>query len=104
MLKYATDKTFEEEVIKNEKVVLVDFYADWCGPCKMIAPILEKVAKDHEEFDIVKVNVDQNQQVSMEYQIQSIPTLGVFKNGKEVDRIIGFSSEIGIVNTVKKHL
>lgn len=102
MLKYGNSQNFEMEVINNTKVVLVDFYANWCGPCKMIAPILEKIANENDSFDIVKVDVDQNEDISQNYQIRSIPTLIIFKNGIEVEKVIGFTSENDILNRIKK--
>lgn len=104
MLKYVNDSNFDNEVIKNPKVVLVDFYADWCGPCKMIAPVLEKLASENDNFDVIKVNVDENQMVAYQYQILSIPTLMVFKNGKVVDQIIGFTSDSNILNTINSYI
>ncbi|CUU57308.1 thioredoxin [Frankia sp. CcI49] len=83
-----TDDTFATEVLKSDKPVLVDFWAEWCGPCKMVAPVLEEIAKEHgEKLRIVKLNIDENPQVAREYQIMSIPTMAVFVNG-EVDRTI----------------
>ncbi|EFC81693.1 thioredoxin [Parafrankia sp. EUN1f] len=83
-----TDDTFATEVLKSDKPVLVDFWAEWCGPCKMVAPVLEEIAKEHgEKLRIVKLNIDDNPQVAREYQIMSIPTMAVFVNG-EVDRTI----------------
>ncbi len=92
MSKYLTvsDATFESEVLKSDKPVLVDFWAPWCGPCRMIAPIVEELANDYEgKAKIAKVNVDENPQVSMQFGIRSIPTLLIFKNGKVVDQIVG---------------
>ena len=78
MLKHINNKDFEQEVLKNSKPVLVDFYADWCGPCKMVAPVLEKIGREHTNFEIVKVNVDENQDLAMQYGVMSIPTMIVF--------------------------
>jgi thioredoxin 1 len=81
-------------------VVLVDFYADWCGPCKMIAPILEEIAKEMTDVTIVKVDVDASGDIAAKYQVQSIPNLVIFKDGKAVDQIVGFTSK----NDIVKHL
>lgn len=85
-----TDSSFNEAVLQSDKPVLVDFWATWCQPCRMIAPIIEQL---HNEFEgkavIGKVDVDNNQQVSIEYGIRSIPTLLIFKNGEVVDKIVG---------------
>ena len=100
-LLHANDKDFDQVVLSNNKKVLVDFFANWCGPCKMIAPILEKIAQDHPEVDIVKVNVDEAMRVSMAYQLEAIPTLIAFENGKIISRKLGFMSESDILDMLK---
>ena len=80
---------FEEEVIKSEKRVLVDFNADWCGPCRMLHPVLEELEKKA-PYKIVSINVDDNHELSQEYTVMSIPCLIVFENGKEINRAVGF--------------
>lgn len=85
-----TDSNFEDEVIKSEHPVLVDFWAEWCGPCRMIGPVVEEMAGEYEgKAKIGKVNVDNNPEVSVKYGIRSIPALLIFKNGEVVDQIIG---------------
>ena len=74
----------------QDDLVLVDFYADWCGPCKMLAPILEEVASDRDSVKIVKINVDENENLAREFSIMSIPTLMLFKNGNQISRKVGF--------------
>ncbi len=83
---------FEEKVLKNSKKVLVDFYADWCGPCRMLSPIIEEIAKKNDEYEFVKVNVDDCPEVSRKYGVMSIPTLIVFENGVEKKKTLGFHS------------
>ena len=82
----ANSANFEEEVLKSEKPVLIDFYADWCGPCKMLSPIIDEIAEENSDIKVVKVNVDDSQDLAMKYQVMSIPTLVVIKNGKEINR------------------
>ncbi len=85
-----TDDTFEAEVIQSDTPVVVDFWATWCGPCKMIAPILEELATEYgDKVKIAKVDVDSNNQIAGKYSIMSIPSLVFFRNGEEVDRVIG---------------
>jgi thioredoxin 1 len=86
----ATDETFATEVLESDKPVLVDFWAEWCAPCKLIAPVLDEIAAEHEEkLRVVKVNIDENPQVAREYRILSIPTLSLFKGGEIVKTIQG---------------
>jgi thioredoxin 1 len=86
-----TDATFEEEVIKSDQPTLVDFWAPWCGPCRMVAPIVEELAGEYEgKVKFYKVNTDENPHVSARYGIRSIPTLLLFKNGEPVQQIVGF--------------
>ena len=85
-----TDANFEQEVLKSDKPVLIDFWAVWCGPCKMIAPFVKEIASEYEgKVKVGKVDVDNNPQISVTYGIRSIPTLLIFKGGKVVDQIIG---------------
>jgi thioredoxin 1 len=85
-----TDKNFDELVLKSDKPVLVDFWAEWCGPCRMIAPVVEELSKEYEGKAIIgKVNVDENSEISAKYGIRNIPTLLFFKNGEVVDKHVG---------------
>jgi thioredoxin 1 len=89
-----TDANFESEVLKSGGVVLVDFFAPWCGPCKMMAPVIDKLAEEYKgKAKIGKLDVDENGQTAMKFEVQSIPTLIIFKNGEVVDKLIGFQSE-----------
>ena len=98
-------QNFEEEVIKSEKPVLIDFYADWCGPCKMLSPIIDEVAEENTDIKVVKVNVDDAQDLAMKYQVMSIPTLVVIKNGEEVNRSVGLIDKSQFfTNIVEKDL
>jgi len=90
MALHFTDENFQQEVLESDIPVLVDFYADWCGPCKMIAPIIEELAKEYEgKLKIGKINVDEEVKTTEKYRVMSIPTLILFKNGAPVDTVIG---------------
>jgi thioredoxin 1 len=100
-----TDSNFEAEVIKSEVPVLVDFWAVWCGPCKMIAPIVDELAGDFEgKVKIGKLDVDENQQVAIQYGVRSIPTILIFKGGKVADTIIGAVPKAAIVEKINNQL
>lgn len=96
-----TSSNFEEEVLNSDKTVLIDFYADWCGPCKMFSPIIESVAEENEDIKVVKIDVDNAQDLAIKYQVMSIPTIVVIKNGQEVNRNVGVVSKSQIVEMVK---
>lgn len=100
-----SDVDFEQEVLKSELPVLVDFYAEWCGPCKIAAPIIDELAVTYEgKMKIGKVDVDTNNEVAGKFGVMSIPTIIVFKNGKEVDRTVGFGGREAIEQMVKKQI
>ena len=89
-----TDQNFNQEVIKNSRPVSVDFFAEWCGPCKMQAPIIDELTKEYEnKVRVFKLDVDKNQQTAQDYQVMSIPTIVLFKNGKEIERLMGLQQK-----------
>lgn len=99
------DSNFELEVIKCSKIVLVDFSAPWCGPCRMIAPVVNEVAHEYQKtVKVVKINTDSNPTVATEYGIRSIPTLMLFKNGVRIDTIIGAVPRSTLLHTLNKYL
>jgi thioredoxin 1 len=100
-----TDGTFEEIVLKADRPTVVDFWAVWCGPCKMIAPVLEEIAVEYDaRLQIVKLDVDHNSQSAMQYEVMSIPTLLLFKNGQPVERIVGFMPKEKLLKKLTPHL
>jgi len=96
-----TSDNFEEEVLKSEKIVLIDFYADWCGPCKAYSPIVEAFAAENEDIKVVKVNVDDSEDLAIKYKAMSIPTTIIIKNGKEINRAVGIISKNNLAQMVK---
>lgn len=96
-----TSENFEEEVLKSEKVVLVDFYADWCGPCKMLSPVMEEIAQENEDIKVVKINIDNQRDLALDYDVMSIPTVVAIKNGQEIDRLVGVADKSEILNLIK---
>jgi thioredoxin 1 len=99
------DAEFEDKVLKSELPVLVDFWAPWCGPCKMAGPVLDELAKEFEgKAHVVKLNVDENQDNPQTYQVMSIPTTILFKGGKEVGRQVGFAGKKPFEDLIKKGL
>jgi len=100
-----TDANFSQEVLKSDTPVLIDFWAEWCAPCKMIAPVVEELAKEYQgKLKVGKVDVDANQTVAGQYGIRSIPTLLVFKGGRVVDQIVGAVPKKILAEKVSKHL
>ncbi len=98
-----TDASFKQDVLQSPLPVLVDFWAEWCGPCKMVGPVLDELAKEYNgKIRIAKVNVDENQQVSVDFHIRSIPTLLFFKNGQMVKQLIGAHPKSKLINEIQE--
>lgn len=100
---YFTQDDFEAKVLQSDKPVMVDFYAEWCGPCKMAAPIIDELAEEYKDKVVIgKVNVDENNQLAGQFGVMSIPTVILFKNGEMVDRLTGFGGKAGYETMLKK--
>ena len=95
-----TADNFETEVLKSDKPVLVDFFADWCGPCQMLAPVLEEIAKENTNIKVGKINVDEEGELAMKYKVSSIPYLALFKNGAIVNQMVGFGGKEKVLEMI----
>lgn len=104
MLKHINENNFKEEVELNNKVILVDFFATWCPPCKMLSPVVEKIGNSTNEFDVGKLDIDESQTLAMQYKVNVVPTMIIFKAGKEVERMEGYLDESTILSKVRNHL
>lgn len=103
MAQQFTDQNFEQEVLKSEKPVLVDFWAAWCGPCQMIGPIIEELAEEAKDrYKVGKLNVDENRETASKYGVMSIPTLIIFKDGKEAKQLVGVQSKENLKEELEK--
>jgi thioredoxin 1 len=103
--KAVTEATFEAEVLQNSKPVIVDYWAEWCGPCRMIAPVLEEIAGEYaDKIDVVKLNVDDNPAIAQRYQILAIPTLNVFQDGKVVKQIKGAKPKAALLKDLAEFI
>lgn len=101
-VEHLNEETFESLVVNSEGVVLVDFFATWCGPCKMLAPIIEEIADESDgTYAVYKVDIDECEDLAMDFQIMSVPTLVLFKDGEDVDRFIGVQSKSDILSGIK---
>lgn len=104
MVKQVSEQDFNNEVLKENGVVVVDFWATWCGPCKMIAPIIEDLSAQLGDVKFVKLDVDKNPSIANDFKITTIPTLKMFKNGEVVDTVVGFRPKDDLEDTIKKHI
>ena len=98
-----TKETFEEQVVKNTQPVLIDFYADWCGPCRGMEPMIEELAKQYDgRAQVVKINIDQNMEIAQQHGVMSIPTFVFYKDGKEQDRLVGSQSKDKLMEVIDR--
>jgi len=102
-MKILTNDNFEHEIGEHAGIAVVDFYADWCGPCKVMAPVLEEVSKKMHEIKFAKVNIDDQQEIAEEYDVMSIPTFIIFKDGKEAGRFLGARGKSDFIDEIKKY-
>ena len=103
--KHVTDATFTSDVLQSDKPVLVDFWAEWCNPCKLVAPVLEEIANEHgEKLQVVKLNIDENPETARAYQIMSIPTMSVFQGGQIVKNIVGAKPKAALLRDLEAYL
>ena len=103
MVKHIDENIFDEEIKNKKGVCLVDFYATWCGPCMMLSPILEEIGNSRAGYDIYKVDVDKNPNISNELQIDTIPTICIYKDGKLMEKQIGFRNKEDIIHLIEKY-
>lgn len=101
MVKKITEKIFNDDVIKSDQTVLLDFYAEWCGPCNMLSPIIDKIANENKNIKVYKVNIDEETNLVNKFNIVSVPTILIFKNGEITSRASGFTGKNQILSMVK---
>ena len=103
-IQHVTSADFDEKVLQSDKPVLVDFWAEWCGPCRMIAPVLEEIAGSQDNLEIVKLNVDENPEIAASYRITSIPALNVYSGGQVVKQIVGAKPKAALLNDLADYV
>ena len=104
MLKKINESEFEDEVLKNKKTVIVDFFATWCGPCQMLMPVLKEISEERNDIDIIEIDVDESRALAYKYEIEAVPTMIIFKNGTAIDRIGGFYPKNELEEVLKRYL
>lgn len=104
MLKHVDEMNFKKEVLEVKRIVLVDFFATWCGPCQILGPILEKISNSRGEFDIAKVDVDEASELAIKYGIEVVPTMMIFKDGQVMKTLEGVKSENEIIDEIAKYM
>ena len=105
MVQEVSVDNFENEIIKNDKLTVVDFYANWCGPCRKLSPILEEVESElSADIKFAKINTDENIEVAKQYQVSGLPTLLIFKNGEVVERLVGLMPKNSIITNIEKYI
>ncbi|MBB5787173.1 thioredoxin [Jiangella mangrovi] len=103
-IQHVTSADFDQKVLQSDKPVLVDFWAEWCGPCRMIAPVLEEIANSQDKLEIVKLNVDENPEIAASYRITSIPALNVYSGGQVVKQIVGAKPKAALLNDLADYV
>ncbi len=96
-----TSENFESEVINSKEPVMIDFFANWCGPCKMMSPVIDEIAEELQNIKVGKINVDENQDLAMKYNVMSIPTIVIIKDGKEIKRFVGVQDKENLIKDLK---
>ena len=104
MINHLTKTEFESKVINSDRVSLVDFFATWCGPCQMLTPVLEKISEERNDFDIYKVDIDEEMELAIKYGVEVVPTMIIFKNGNPVGRLEGFHDKSSLIEEISKYL
>ena len=104
MINHLTKTEFESKVINSDRVSLVDFFATWCGPCQMLTPVLEKISEERNDFDIYKVDIDEEMELAIKYGVEVVPTMIIFKGGNPVGRLEGFHDKSSLIEEVSKYL
>jgi thioredoxin 1 len=103
--KVVTEETFDTEVLQSSRPVVVDYWAEWCGPCRMVSPVLEEIANEHsDKIDVVKLNIDENPTIAQRYQIMAIPTMSVFQNGQVVKQIVGAKPKAALLRELADYI